>query len=408
MSRLFIAATLLFISVFGLPTPSVQAAPEFIATNRYALPAGSVESREVWLRAQVVDIRGLVENDLFLLATAPAGDTNGAIVLAGICSNDVWALGSSIRLKGQIRDHARLLASDALTLEGTVGNGLMAAAPQIFIAPSASIEESAWLAGSDVMIDGRIHGPTRIYGKSITLAGSFGDSVTLVAARNLTLMPGTTIHGDLFYTAPDELFLDPKVHVTGKVVRILPVSATPAFSWRLMLYELSALLGALLSGILFATFFPTFNARSLQTLEAAPWKSLGYGLAALILLPLAALSFLAFGIGLPLAGLTAGLWLALIYLAKFIVALALGRRIAARLRPQTNVFWTLLVGLVIVWTLSSLPLPAGWLAGLGIAVFGLGAMTITLLDRRIPVLVAPPPVPEAKPGNSEPPPSQVE
>jgi hypothetical protein len=179
-----------------------------------------------------------------------------------------------------------------------------------------------------------------------------------------------------------------------------PPPANP-YSWTRFLLELAALLGALLTGILFATFFPTFNARALQTLEVASWKCLGIGLATLLALPAAALLFLALGVGLPLALLTAGLWFALLYLAKFIVALALGRRILRTVRPQTNVFWTLLIGLVIVWTVSNLPPPLGWMAWLGIAVFGLGSMTITLLDHRIPVLVAPPPLPDQHSGNPD-------
>jgi hypothetical protein len=214
-------------------------------------------------------------------------------------------------------------------------------------------------------------------------------------------MPGTIIHGDLFYTSPSELFLDPKVHVTGRLVRIVPVTPPSRYTWTLFFFELAILLGALLTGIIFATFFPTFNARALQTLEVYPWKCLGVGLVALLAFPAAALVFLVIGIGLPLALLTAGLWVALLYLAKFIVALALGRRILRSLRPDTNVFWTLLAGLIIVWTLSNLPPPAGWLVWLGVAVFGLGSMTITLLDHRIPVLVAPPPLPDSKSGNPE-------
>jgi hypothetical protein len=394
-------APLALVAFLGLIAGPSRAMTEWINTNHYVLPANAVESRELWILAQTEDIQGQAQNDLFLLSSAGRGYTNGAIVLGGICSNDVWAIGSTIRLNGQVFDHARFLASEAISINGGVANGLMAAAPQIFIGPTASLDGSAWLAGSEVMVNGRIHGSTRIYGKSVTLAGSFGDSVTLVAAQNLTLMPGTIIHGDLFYTSPSELFLDPKVHVTGRLVRIVPVTPPSQYTWAFFFFELAILLGALLTGIIFATFFPTFNARALQTLEVSPWKCLGVGMVALLAFPSAALVFLVIGIGLPLALLTAGLWVALLYLAKFIVALALGRRILRSLRPDTNVFWTLLVGLIIVWTLSNLPPPAGWLVWLGVAVFGLGSMTITLLDHRIPVLVAPPPLPDSKSGNPE-------
>lgn len=388
---------------FSALVPRAQADPIGIRTNRYNVPAGAVETRETWVLAQTAEIRGHYRDDLFLLAQSANRSTNATVLLGGFFSNSVWAIGHSIRLSGHVADHARLLAADALSLEGSIANGVMAAAPRLFIAPSASLEGSAWFAGSEIMVNGRIHGPTRIYGQSITLAGSFGDSVTLVAARDLTLIPGTSIHGDLFYTAPGELILDPKVHVGGRVVRVFPAPPPPHFLWTTLLLEVTAFLGAFLAGILFANFFPTFNARSLQTLETTPWKSLGIGAAAFLILPAAAFAFLLLSLSLPLAFLSAGLWLALLYLAQFIVALAVGRLILRSVQPQANVFWTLLLGLGIVWTLSNLPPPVGWLVWLGVALFGLGSMTITLLDRRIPVIVSPPPVPGASPGNTPPP-----
>src|SRR5207247_5466670 len=81
---------------------------------------------------------------------------------------------------------------------------------------------------------------------------------------------------------------------------------------------LRGLIGFFVLGVLLLLLLPRFSTRSIDTLRAEPWASLGIGAAILVVTPIVAL--LVFIVGLLLGGW----WLGLLLIPLWILALAIG------------------------------------------------------------------------------------
>lgn len=118
--------------------------------------------------------------------------------------------------------------------------------------------------------------------------------------------PGATVHGAVARHDPPRLGLWPAPF--GGLLG----SGAAAIGW------LRGLVGLGLLGLAFVALAPGYSRRTADTLGRSPWLSLRLGAAALLGIPLAALA--AFGIGLVVGGW----WVALLALALYVLALALG------------------------------------------------------------------------------------
>jgi hypothetical protein len=136
--------------------------------------------------------------------------------------------------------------------------------------------------------------------------------------------------------------------------------------------------------------FAAFTRRTIATGTHAPWASLGLGSAIVIGVPMLTIVVLVLGI------ILGGWWLALLVLALYGFAAAVGYALAAvvvaqgtlRLfrQPEHRYVWNVLEGVALLGVLTLLPL-AGWLIGLIAVAFGLGAVSLSALDayRHLPV-----------------------
>lgn len=181
------------------------------------------------------------------------------------------------------------------------------------------------------------------------------------------------------YTSKNQVELANGAKVAGTTTRHQPASRDGAgnafIGW------LRALIGILALGLLFVLFLPRLSSRSIDTLRAQPWASLGIGAAILVATPIIAL--IIFIIGL----LIGGWWLGLLLIPFWLLALALGWVVSGFLLGRVvfaRLGWgayhdalALLAGLFILAVVTIIPL-IGWLIGLAALVFGVGALGLAI------------------------------
>lgn len=365
-----------------LLTASVSPAIQFINAPRYELLPDETATEELWLIAESnITFRGLAEEDVFAV-TAVAE-------LSGTFANDLWAMADQVGFTGRARDDVRLLGR-TLRIAGTTDRNLVAAGTTVEVDTGATIGQDAVLIGEDVLFKGGARN-LRIMASRASVSGRVKGNLR-VAAADIVVLPGTEIEGDLVYTSPDELVLDSRVLVRGNLRRSLTFpggyvrpqpSSRSRVSFQSFLY-----INALLALLVFCAVFPHFTGRAVRMLRQSPGWCLLAGLLAFGLLPMVGFVSMLTLVGLATGAFTIGIYLAMLYLAKGIVALVLGGMIMRRRGPQPfrNVFSALSFGLLILYASVWIPYIGDTIMAL-VAVLGLGALVLSLFSREAPGLV---------------------
>lgn len=343
------------------------------STNAWILPAGETLAEETLLTAYQLDVQGQAARDLWLLAST-------AIRYDGRTEGDLRALGSSAVLGGEVRQN------------------LLAYARGLQLTRTAVVRGQAALFGTTVICEGQIDGDAWIFADSVTLGGRWGGNVRIQAGE-IRIAPDTVIAGDLTYSAPKTVVLDPSVAIAGTVTQVPAATAPVSFRANLALHGY-LFLAALLVGMPFVGFFPVLAGGAVRNLRATPWRVLLAGLVTLLLGPfLIAFAFMTI-VGIPLALLLGALYAALAYLAHVVVALWLGHRFLRVTGPQTfaRVLAALALGLFALYFLAAFPGVAAFLVP-PVLVLGTGALALALLRR--PSLSLLPPMPPPVPDSAE-------
>lgn len=351
-------------------------------TNALALPAGETLDDEALLTAYRLDVQGAAKRDLWLLASTAA------------------------RFDGTAAGDLRVLASSAV-LAGETRQNLLVYARGLQLTTNAVVHGEAVLFGTTVICEGRVEGDAWIFADSVTLGGRWGGNVR-IHAREIRVVPGTAIAGDLVYTAPKPLTYDSSVAVAGTVKQTK--NLLPEADLRSNLAIQGYLfLAALLVGLPFVGFFPAFAGGAVRNLRTAPWRVLAAGVLAVLLGPfLIGFAFMTV-VGIPLALLLAALYGTLLYLSHIVIALWLGHRLLRAQGPQTfaRVLAALTAGLFVLYILAALPGVLAFVL-LPVLVLGMGSLVLALLQRPVFPFPLPPPVPPPMPPPSDPSPPKPE
>jgi hypothetical protein len=150
--------------------------------------------------------------------------------------------------------------------------------------------------------------------------------------------------------------------------------------------SLAWLAGSAIVGLILLHLFPRFVAQFLDDLRQRPLPSLGIGAMTLIFtLPVAVMVALTI-VGLPLAGLMAAGYFSGIIVGWLLLAVAVGsilvglvRRegIGARTAARRHLGWSFLLGLLVLYAATRVPVAGGLVAFAGTSL-GLGALLLAL------------------------------
>lgn len=355
--------------------------------DKYEVAADRAISNEVWILAETIDIRGKAVDDVFALAKR--------ITLSGTFDNDAWAAGDEVVFSGKTADHGRFFGR-RVEVNGKIGSSLTAAGSSIQLGKDSVVKGDAVLAGENVVLEGQVQGRVRVLAYSATINGKIGGNLRIIA-DDIVVMPGSEIRGNLVYTSAKELFLDEKVKLGGRMTRKeAPVSAPwtppePTFR-QIAGVQVFLYLCALVVAIPFLALFPQFTGRAVRCVRQSPWKSAFAGFAAFCLMPMLSFFALLTIIGIPFGVLLFTTYLMLLYVCKFVPALALGGIILRRRGPQrfSRVLTALFFGLILVYVLAALPV-AGGVIWFVITLLGLGGMVLVLFTPAGREVAEPPP-----------------
>jgi cytoskeletal protein CcmA (bactofilin family) len=366
----------------GAPT---ALAAEIRQGDSVVVGPGDVINDDLYAFGSTVTIMGTVNGDVFA-----AGN---AVTVSGMVSGDVFAAGNTVSLTGDIRNSLRA-AGATVTVSGPIGEDALVAASSVDLAPGARVGRDLLIGVGTATVNAPVARNVLAGAGTLSIGAPVGGDLR-ADVDTLRVSSGGSVNGAVAYTSAREAEIAPGASIGGALQRTepqarrdpSPVANMPGAA---VIDWLRGLVGPAAVGLLVVLLFPAFTRRMIATGTHAPWSSLGLGSAVVIGVPMLTIVVVVLGI------ILGGWWLALLVLALYGFAVAVGYALAAvfvaqgtlRLfrQPEHRYVWNVLEGVALLGVLTLLPM-AGWLVGLIAVAFGLGAVSLSAVDayRRLPI-----------------------
>ena len=352
----------------------------------HAAPAGAQEAggnlvltgnfpRDLYLAGGRVEFPGEAEGDVVVAARSMSVD--------GLIRGDLLVAANRLLIRGRVLDDVRA-AARTVGLDGEVGDGFVAAGEVVRLGATSRVGGIAWIAARRVELAGRVGGDVRAAAVRVRIAGTIEGDAAL-AAREIELLPGARIAGNLTYWSSQEARVAPGAQVDGRIIRRQPEfldRAGRVLTVMSVITRVVFVLNLFVAGVILFLLFPGLTISAALTVGRRPWASLGMGLAILVLTPVVALSLILTVIGVPLALTLTWLYVAALLLGFLTAAFYLGDLVLRAFRRGTRPsraarIAALGVALLVLALVRFVPI-AGPLVLLLTLVLGVGAWTLRL------------------------------
>jgi cytoskeletal protein CcmA (bactofilin family) len=316
--------------------------------------------------ARELHVQAEVKGDL-----AAAGER---ITIDGPIDGYVMSAGRTLAVHGRVGNDL-WAAGETVAVQGDVSNNALLAGRNVHLGSDAFVGHDARLAGDTVTAEGRVERNLRIGADVARIGGTVGGDVH-AAAREVTVLPGTVINGDLIVRASEPPTISPGARILGDT-RYEELEQNRWLSWPL--FWLGSLLALLVLGFAAVALSSTWPARVAATMRMKPSGSALTGLGVLIFTPMVAGLLAVSLIGIPLAIVLMALYVAVLLLSSVMVSYRVGTWLFERMnRPHASSWARMALGVFVVSIAISIPF-AGWLLVIAVLIAGTGAL---VLERR--------------------------
>lgn len=386
------ALVLALLVAVGLTASAAPAqALEFRSGDAVSVPAGTTVDDDLFVSGQTVAIAGQVNGDVYAFAQS--------ITVTGTIERDLIAAAQQITVDGVVKGDLRA-AGQHVVINGRVDGNVTTAGQLVSLGRQGEVLGSMLGAAQDLTLLGPVGRGVRAYASALQLGGTVGGNVDADVAT-LTVDPTARIVGRLTYSSEHAAAIPTEIAAGGvqfrQVERAEPrgESREDPFGGLFRFFALVSLLGSVILGVLLVHFLPGFTAGTAEQVRNHPLSSFGIGILALFVVPVAAVLVAFTLIGLPISFLIGVGYALALYVGWLLLGLAVGGLLVELVRRRATVpriapEWLVVLGLVVLFVLTSLPWVGG-LAGFIALCVGLGALLRQLNALRTRQPVAPPP-----------------
>ncbi len=346
---------------------------------REILSAGTTIESDYIKSGESVVLEGKVNGDAFL--------GGGLITVNGEVAGDLFVVGGKVNVNGPVGSSVRIFGGD-VTLAGPVGRNVLLLGGNLNVAKTATIGGSLIAAGGNLDLSAsQIGRGFRFFGSRLYLNTTIPHEAFVVANREFLLGPKALVSGDLKYTGKSEAVLEPGATVAGKIF-FQPQSReenfpqffnlkkyTDVYQKAKPLTSVLDLFASFIIGFIFLGLFSKSFEKTVMAMENRPYAAFGWGAIAVLLLLLVAVLFAVTIVGLPLALLLFLATLLLSYLAKFLLAFFLGRKILLSQFGERR-GWAMILGLIVIAVYDLIPF-FGPALKLLLSLFALGGLVLS-------------------------------
>ena len=322
------------------------------------------------------------------------GHSSGRVALFGAdvqldadVADSLYMIGADVRASGTVKGETELIGGRVSAASAFDGN-LTAIGSRVGITKGAKIGGAANITGAKVTFGGEAHGPLTIEASEVEFSGAARGPLR-IESPHIHFANGAVVDGDAEIFSIADPVIDPGARITGHVNKhsLSEVSAARAFAaagpMGRFLPAIFLLGSAMMAGLMFLWLGRGGAEGAIDELIDSPASSGLWGLAALVLLPIAAVVLSLTIIGAPVGAL-AMLALPLLLLLGYASAgLGLGEWMFNRLGEPRSAgvrALHLLGGLIGLGAVGLIPWAGPVLLALA-SLCGFGAVLRTLHDR---------------------------
>ena len=336
---------------------------------------------------------------VFLLSvssTALSFRTDDVITIAKdeVIADNLFAAGESIIISGTIEGDLMAFGTD-VTLQGDVKGNIIAAGEKVTISSTA---RNIFAAGETVILNGIAKGDLFLAGEKVHLSSDsrvgkdafLGCSKGYVSGKiyrnlrvgsgELKISPSAFIKGSLDYSV-QKFDISDRAKILGAITsHVRPDYEKETSKFLAGLATAAQIIGfltILLLGILIIVFLPNQVKLVTSKMTGEFWKSLGWGILSLIVIPFIVLLFFITVIGIPLGILLSIAYIFGMYITGIFISIVIGSWIFGKLgKPAISLIWALILGLIILKLIGWIPV-VGWIICLVFFLWAFGALVAT-------------------------------
>jgi hypothetical protein len=362
----------LAVIAFGLVTQPAWAA-EFLAPgpdNNGNVTVPSTEThRNLYVAGGNVTISSNTDGDLYA--------AGGNVVVEGAVEQDLAVGGGNVTISSQVGGDVRLGAGTA-TITAPVAGDILAGAGTLTLSEKATVGGDVIVGGGDIVINAPVAGSLRIGGGNVTINSKVGGKVWIEAGEQLTFGPQADIAGEINYTGRKQAVIENGAKVSTVNFTEMPGQKHNygrSLAGILTLKFLIKALAMIVAGLVIVKLFRNRSNLITSNIYKQPWKNLGLGILAAIIVPIVTILLFITFIGYYLA-LILLLWYVLILLCACLFgAIFLGAWLIKLLtkKPELVIDWqAVVIGCVIYSLLAFIPI-VGWVLMMLLGLMAIGS-----------------------------------
>jgi hypothetical protein len=362
-------------ATLALPAPA--SATEFHKTEgEYELSKDETIKSDVFVTCARGRIDGTIEGDLFFFGQS--------VEISGHIKGDAIIFAGSARINGQIDGNVRSFANN-VTITGTVGKNVLTFNEVVNLDSAGTVSGSFTSVAASVGIDGHVGRDLLVMDGMTTISGNIAGEVH-AKGEHMSIVSSAQIGGPIHYQGDNPAKVDAGAKLASPVQFTKQEHKSDYSSGKYYMWRVIWTAALILFGLVLFLLLPKFAEETVRAGErfGAP---VGLGILVIFGVPIAALIACITVVGIPLGILTFGLWLLAINCSEIVVGAVIGNWILGKASDTWGLIGRMAAGFVlvrIVYTPLARVHVVGFLVGLGIWIWGMGAISLALYSRLQP------------------------
>ncbi|PIZ56821.1 hypothetical protein COY23_02515 [bacterium (Candidatus Torokbacteria) CG_4_10_14_0_2_um_filter_35_8] len=331
-------------------------------------------SDDVVAASGVVNLKGEVEGDLMA--------AGGQVRVSGKVSQNASITGGMIEISGEIGDDLRVVGGQ-IEISGKVNDDVFVGGGNVMIKKDARIKGDLFCGSGTLDIDGDIEGDVHIGAGEVSINGTIEGDVKLQTDK-LKLGEDALIRGDLDYSSREDTTSEIEDKVEGKITYSKPEDRRGAGIFRVLTVNkvarrIISILGMILVAIISIALFPKKIEEVGRIIERRTIPNFLYGILVIIAAPVLIVFLFITIIGIPLAIFTIFFYLVLLYLAKVLISIFIGKKVCdvVKIGSPSSLIFSAIIGVLLFNIIGLIPI-LGWILTAVGSIIALGALGVMI------------------------------